>query len=321
MAVGHDHELTLALHTPLAAWSSPSNWPANCKRPDGGLCGSSTTYAAEKAARLIATCNGYETNDGAYFVMFDGDWFVGGCTDPTHGHEIPNTRQDHINMIQSICQQLHAVHPNVVIEVHDPVIGPGCSRYCPTYIIQGDDGFDEFWGYEYMSYTLAEVDSRRAMNLYYVNMAYDVPIYLHIDLRTDNEKAFGFWWFASTCRHLGIGGTHSNPDGWQAHKDAMQEYLRLKSFFTQGMFYGIEEAFHAHTLSDQNSCVIVCFNLYDSADPLTFQFDLSEVGRSEAMTYDVIGADSAQRNGNTYNVRISIPNHAAKIIEIYPNNP
>jgi hypothetical protein len=144
---------------------------------------------------------------------------------------------------------------------------------------------------------------------------------LHIDLRTDNEKAFGFWWFASTCKHLGIGGTHSNPDGWQAHKDAMQEYLRLKPFFVQGTFYGIEEAFHAHTLSDQNATVIVCFNLDNSANPLTFQFDLAEIGLSEAATYTITGADSAVRNGNTYDINIQVPDHEARIIEIYPNNP
>lgn len=318
MAVGHDHELALALHTPLAAWSSPSSFPASCKRPDGGLCGSSTTYAAEKAARLIATCNGYETNEGAYFVMFDGNWFVGGCTNPTHGHAIPNTRQDHNNMIQSICQQLHAVHPNVVIEVHDPVIGPGCSRYCPTYIIQGEDGFDELWGYEFMNYTLAEVDSRKAMTLYYVNMAYQIPIYLHINLKTDNEKAFGFWWFASTCKHLGFGGVHSNPVAWQAHKDAMQTYLSLKPFFTQGVFYGIEEAFHAHTLPDQNASVIVCFNLLDSLDPLAFQFDLSEIGLNEGLDYQITGADTAQRTGSTYSISVQTPTHGVKIIQITP---
>ena len=33
-----------------------------------------------------------------------------------------------------------------------------------------------------------------------------LPLYIHIDLRTDNRNALVFWWYASTCRHLGIGG-------------------------------------------------------------------------------------------------------------------
>ena len=30
-------------------------------------------------------------------------------------------------------------------------------------------------------------------------------------LREDNDRALVFWWYASTCRHLGIGGTHEVP--------------------------------------------------------------------------------------------------------------
>jgi len=287
--------------------------------PDGRICGSSDQYAQVKADRLIAVCNDYEKKEGAYFVMLDGDWFEGGCTNANHGHEIPNTRQDHLNCLLKICQLVHAVHPNVLIELHDPYIGPGQPRYCPTYILHGKPGsFDELWGYEYMVRGMEEIDYRRAMTLYYINLAYNIPVYLHIDLREDNINALMFWWYASTCRHLGVGGKHSDPKIWQAHKDAMQDYLRLKPFFTQGKFYGIEEAFHAHTLSDQNSCVIVCFNLLDSTDPLTFQFDLSEVGLSEGLTYNIIGADLAVRNGNVINISVAMPNHAAKVIEIYP---
>ena len=51
--------------------------------------------------------------------------------------------------------------------------------------------------------------SGRAITLYYYNLAYGLPLYIHIDLRADNQNALVFW-NASTCRHLGIGGTHKD---------------------------------------------------------------------------------------------------------------
>ncbi|HDH07229.1 MAG TPA: hypothetical protein ENF87_02550 [Thermoproteales archaeon] len=77
--------------------------------------------------------------------------------------------------------------------------------------------------------------SRRALSLYYINLAYEIPIYLHIDLRKDNEDALMFWWYASTCRHLGVGGKHEDPKVWNAHKEAMKLY---KKFYTRGTFTG-----------------------------------------------------------------------------------
>jgi len=31
--------------------------------------------------------------------------------------------------------------------------------------------------------------SRRAVSLYYYNMAYSIPLYLHVNLKADNENA------------------------------------------------------------------------------------------------------------------------------------
>jgi len=90
-----------------------------------------------------------------------------------------------------------------------------------------------------------------------------VPIYLHIDLRDDNEHCTFFWWFASTCRHLGIGGTHANPNIAAAQRHAMQQYRRLEAFYKRGEFYGMNEEIHLHVLPAENRVVVDIFNLSD----------------------------------------------------------
>ena len=122
------------------------------------------------------------------------------------------------------------------------------------------------------------VVSRRAGSLYYFNLAYGIPVYLHIDLRSDNSQAVGFWWFASTCRHLGIGGKSKDPAVWAAHKNAMKTYNELKRFFAQGVFYGLDETVHCHTLPDVGQSVINCFNLDDKPVQKQIRFRLSEIG-------------------------------------------
>ena len=63
--------------------------------------------------------------------------------------------------------------------------------------------------------------SGRAIALYYYHLAYSLPLYIHIDLRTDNPNALVFLWNASTCRHLGIGGTYNDAAVEKAHEEAM----------------------------------------------------------------------------------------------------
>ncbi len=313
-----EYGFALALHTPLAAWSDPSGYPDDnwCRDKNGnkmgGLCSSNQKWVEEKARRLNELCK-----NGAYFIMFDGNWFTGECWDPSHGHSLPPTRQDHLDATLRLCQLVHEQYPKVEIELHDPIIGPGVPRYCPTYFLHGKPGsFNVLWGYEQMIYTEEDVLNRRGGALYYVNLAYHIPIYLHIDLRTDNDQALGFWWYASTCRHLGFGGKHKNPKAWQAHKDAMQTYLRLKPFFTQGEFYGLDETIHVHTLPEKNAAVINCFKLDDLTEPVTFQFLLPEVGLSADKAYQVTGADSWKQQGDTMDVQVQVPSRGVKIIEI-----
>jgi hypothetical protein len=119
--------------------------------------------------------------------------------------------------------------------------------------------------------------SGRAVSLYYYNLAYSIPLYLHINLKNDNDHAMMFWWYASVCRHLGVGGK-PGPAVWEADKRAMQTYLSLKRFYAQGVFYGIEETVHAHTLPDLRASVINVFNLENKPVRKRFRLRAADIG-------------------------------------------
>ena len=131
----------MALHTPLAPWSDPAGYPPEVCRMDkaghrlGELCVASRVYIDTKVARLKELCK-----HGAYFLMYDGSWFPGECWDKSHGHSLPVTHQEHVDAILKIEQQLHKAYPNVLIEQHDPMTGPGNVRYTPTYFMHAKPG-------------------------------------------------------------------------------------------------------------------------------------------------------------------------------------
>jgi hypothetical protein len=128
-----------------------------------------------------------------------------------------------------------------------------------------------------------------------------------------------FWWYASTCRHLGVGGKHSDPNVWQAHKDAMKTYLRLKPFFTQGEFYGMDELTHIHTLRDKNAAVINCFNVQKEPLAKNLRFKLSDVGLASDGSYQAIGADSWRHDGDIIDITLKMPARSASVIELAPS--
>jgi hypothetical protein len=58
-----------------------------------------------------------------------------------------------------------------------------------------------------------------------------------------------------------MGGKGSDPAVWAAHVEAMRTYLPLKRFYTQGVFYGLDETVHPHTVPDLRESVINCLAL------------------------------------------------------------
>lgn len=120
--------------------------------------------------------------------------------------------------------------------------------------------------------------SGKALPLYYYNLGCNVPIYLHIDLSSDNINCLSFWWYASTCRHLGIGGTHRDPDVVKAQIEAMKKYKHLERFFKRGEFYGLSEEIHIHVLPDEKAFVVNVFNLTDRSRTVKGSVQIPELG-------------------------------------------
>jgi hypothetical protein len=189
----------------------------------------------------------------------------------------------------------------------------------PTYFLYTKPfAHDALWAFEYMWDPMANLMSGESIALYYLNLAYSVPFYLHINLKSDNANALVFWWNASTIRYLGVGGKHPDEKVWQAHKDAMKTYLRLKPFFTQGEFYGLDEMIHVHTLKEKNAAVINCFNLAENPETKTFTIDLVQVGLSPQSQYEIRGAAATRSQGDTLEISITLDGKDAAVIEVIP---
>ncbi|MGB9878032.1 MAG: hypothetical protein ACPLPS_09725, partial [bacterium] len=308
--------LYVALHTPLANWSDVNAYPPECRRRDKegnllpSLCGGSEKYIETKARRLIELAKA-----GVVFFMFDGSAFTGECYDPSHNHPIPYTREAHCRAILKLCQLVHKEFPNVLIELHDPIIAGVPERYAPTYYLHSLPGsFDEVWAFEYMWSPLDDLLSGRAISLYYYNLAYSLPLYIHIDLRKDNENCLEFWWFASTCRHLGVGGKHPDEKVWEAHKNAMKEYKRLKEYFTRGKFFGVDETVHIHSLKGKGAVVNI-FNLGENWERKYFSVKLEDIELDPKKEVKIKGANW-ERHGSRISIWSDVPPRGCCMVEI-----
>ena len=186
--------------------------------------------------------------------------------------------------------------------MHDPMVGGSTIRYVPTYYghgqaPEGDEyvqalGFDSIWGFELMWNPMDNLSSGESIALYYYNLAYALPIYLHIDLRTDNRNALVFWWYASTCRHLGIGGTSKDPVLNKAHFEAMATYRKLEPFFKRGKFYGIDEQVHVHVHPSEQAAVINAFNLDSHPVKKEVEFIPEKYGLKGKLRFHIDGVQS-----------------------------
>jgi len=245
------------------------------------LCLGSKQYLEEAEKRLLANCA-----DGVVYLMYDGNWWNGGCDNPEHGHPIPYLMEDHIRANLDLAQRVHAKYPDVLIEMHDMLAGGTTHRITPVYYKYGLSGsYDENWGFELMWKPLNDIKERRCLALYYYNMGCNVPIYLHVNLNTDNEHCLVLWWYASTCRHLGIGGTHQDPKIVQAQQEGMKKYRAFDRFYKRGNFYGISEEIHLHALPEENSFVVNLFNLSDQTRTIEGSIPLAKMDINPKLQY------------------------------------
>lgn len=336
-----DYGLKCSLHTPLSGWCNPTSYPSDCYRLDRfnrrarwegqfpatkpsadypPICGASNQYVEETLRRLDVLAA-----EGAIFFMFDGTAYHAECWDLHHGHPVPARRQAHVDATVRLARLVHEKFPDVLIEMHDPVVGGFRSHYTPVYYGHspnpdtaehaGTHGFDSVWAFELMWNPMDDLMSGRAIALYYYSLAYSLPLYIHIDLRTDNENALVFWWNASTCRHLGIGGTHTDPAVVNAQREAVRSYKRLKSFFTHGRFYGIDELTHVHVNANATGAVINCFNLQDMPETRAIGFSARDYGL-DTRTQFQFSQGEVSGTGDLYIVRVAIAAHGHTLIEV-----
>ena len=245
--------------------------------------------------------------------------------DQNHGHSVPARLEEHVQATCRLARMVHAEYPDSLIEMHDPAMGGDRTRAVPIYYGHGQcpegeqycgpAGFDTVWAFELMWMPMNDLLSGRAIALYYYNLAYSLPLYIHIDLRTDNQNALVFWWNASTCRHLGIGGTHPDAAVRQAQKDSMSDYRRLKRYFASGRFYGIDELTHVHSDAEGKSAVTNCFNLDGDAVEREIHFDPACFGLSPSQTYQ-FSSGVFQQTGRKYVGKVSIRGYGHRLIEI-----
>ena len=345
--VRDQYGLKLSLHCPLATWVSlehygvgVSEWPEaalvldkqgqhvygeNWRNPKYStegqgarfLCLGSSQYLDEAERRLLELCAA-----GVSFLMFDGNWYNTGCFNPDHGHPIPYTRADHVAANLDLAQRIHARYPDVIIEMHDMISGGSILRYTPIYYKYSLPGsYDDNWGFELMWQPMEDILSGRALALYYYNLGCNVPIYLHVDLRGDNEHALILWWYASTCRHLGIGGMHENPMIAEVQRQAMKRYQKLARFFKRGEFYGANEEVHFHVLPEESAFIAVVFNLSDQSRVVKGTIDFEKTGLDRDHWYDrpIVHEDGGfNKERGTFTVARRLAPWSVQVVECYP---
>lgn len=319
--------LQVALHCPLAAWTGQagfaSNWPREALRKDrdgamveGSLCLGSAAWLDAATERLLDHCA-----LGVRFLMFDGNNWNGECRHEGHGHPVPYEKHDHVEANLELARRIKRSYPDVQIEMHDMITGGSRTRYTPVhYRYATEHSYDIRWGYELMWNPLEDLLEGRALALFYYNLACHIPLYLHIDLRLDNEHGLVFWWYASTCRHFGIGGTHRHPAVAESHKRWMKQYRRLKRFYARGEFYGSatcpEEA-HFHVLKDENAAVLNLFNLTTEYREIRGEIAVADLGLDLDTWYFVPQPSVSIADGRLKWSRF-LPPLGTDVLEVWP---
>jgi hypothetical protein len=220
--------------------------------------------------------------------------------------------EDHIRANLDLAQRIHAKYPQVLIEMHDMICGGAPYRLTPLYYKYGLPGsYDENWGFELMWNPMDDIVQGRVAALYYANLGCNVPIYTHVSLTRDNPHCLILWWYASTCRHLGIGGMNRDLKIVAAEQAAMAWYRAHDRFYKRGDFYGITEEIHLHVLPRENAFTVNVFNLSDKKRTIRGTIELKTLGLDRARAYLSPERLGTVENGR-YQVEIELPPWGAK---------
>ncbi len=237
-------------------------WPHECRRKDAegrlapgdrwghwvGTCPVSETWRTTKTRRLLSVARG-----GMRFFSFDFNDGIEPCFDAAHGHDLPLDLWEHALGVARQQRAVKEAAPDTLIEAH--CWRTSGSAYWPMYVFQG--GHDERWGFEFMWDPFADLKQGRLQRLYYYNLAYEKPLYLHIDLAKDSARQIVFWYVVSTVRHPGIGNYSAlSAERQAAVREATALYARHREYFTRGVFSGPDPLTHVHTLPGRGALVL-----------------------------------------------------------------
>ncbi len=265
-------------------------------------------WVEEKTRRLLELAK-----EGVDFFMFDFTDFSTfmvddlGCFSKEHGHETPMLRKTHTENIFKVIQNVKKKFPHILIEAHSRGVKPRHPLY---YQHNLPHSFDENWGFECMWNPMHDLLSGRTTQLFEYNLAYSIPLYLHINENSDNENMLQFWWYASLARHLGIGGLKDKSHSkYIALKQAMLLYKTIKQIMTRGTFFGLDYNVHLHVAEDNASGVITAFNLTSRKKKVSIQLDISKYGLQVGKTEIYNGKNELLHGSiiNESNFEIEIP--------------
>ena len=312
--------------------ADPHPWSAPPRRrePDAGckpipfweVCTQCPAWQREKADRIERVASA-----GMRFAMFDEFDWRGPCYAADHGHTVPSTPLGHVRAIYGLIRETKRRVPGLLVEAHDPV-WPWGVRYLPVYFDQTlnparrPGSYDENWGFEFMWDPIKDLVSGQALCLYYYNLGCDIPLYDHITAEKDNDACLAFWWYASTVRHLGIGGkkgldsTKENPARWAAYTQAMARYRRLHEWFARGRFVGIDELTHLHVLTDKPGGVVIAFNLDERPVERQIVLKPADLGLRANEAVAMVDGCRSQWVEGQLSLSISLPARTPVVVEI-----
>jgi hypothetical protein len=113
-------------------------------------------------------------------------------------------------------------------------------------------------------------------------------------------------------------GGKPGPNVWEADRRAMRAYLSRKRFYTQGVFYGLDETVHAHTLPDLRESVINVFNRENKPVQKQIGFRAADIGLPPG-PLRLEGA-ALRQDGDRYVCDVSLPARGHLLLKIGCND-
>lgn len=279
-----------------------------------------STWVREKANRLADLFDRVVDAGGKVsFLMLDGTAWQGRCQDSDHGHPVPSTKDGHARALFELCEAFHERHPNVVIELHDPLVGGIPERMTPHYLgYDRPGGFDDHWAYELMWHPMPQLLQGMSTVLIGYNMAYDIPMYIQWPMQSDNKHCLLFWFYAVTCKHLGIGGwSMATDEQRECYIAAVQRYKRLRRYLVEGEFYTLDgpKWTMLRTLPDRGLVVVVA-NVKNGSIDLDLDRPVKEFGLDPNAEY--VSSDPSRAHVVNGSLRIhgTVQEEQAVVVEL-----